>query len=955
MAASSLGCHVALYRAQLLTSRAEASLSNPSPASMSRCFALQKPYSRVPLNPLTPARVARLVPRALEGAVIAEEGESLNGGVVAFDAEEAAGNGAAAMAEDEEVWEREPEGRGVSRQIVGVLGGGQLGRMLCEAASPLGIKVAVLDPLPDAPARPVAFRHVVGSFQDMDTVREFAKKSDVVTVEIEHVNVDALQHLEDDDCIDIEPKPSTIGVIQIPDMAAAEAAGEEFSYPFMLKSRKNAYDGRGNAVVNSQEDIEQAVAAMLVCTCLRRLKTHVGYVRLYSAVAYASQLCSCVRGVAGVGSDGGKRAGRGDQELPCCRDHPPVSGGQPNSPRFEDSTYIICLLLPLSSSLPPAPELTRDNICNTVVVPAGVPPAVQQQALRVAELAIGSLAGAGVFGVELFLMDGDSVLLNEVAPRPHNSGHYSIEACHVSQYEQHLRAVLGLPLGDPSLKVGAAAMVNILGEADVSVAVLSVGWAGRWGKGSGAGGVGVLVLSAAAQQWALQHMRAVLGLHLVDPSINVGGSALLTLAVLLWATSWGRPITPLSLLLAPSPLIFLLTSLFPPPSPRFPPPDMRTKRKMGHVTVVAPNAHSLPAPSLLPLLPPPSASPSPLAPARHARQAQDGACDGGGADGAGGSEANQRHRATSHGGWAGRGRTSRLHALHYLPSYHKPWEMGRQGTGEVAIIMGSDSDLPVMKGAAQILDFFQVPFEVSAVSVLVCPGVLDGQGYLLFSRWGIPSLHTPHPFPRHHRSMVAYEKGLEGMVLEKAGPIPLCSPSLSFRNIHFPSTRNLHFPSTRNLHFPSTRNLHFPSTRDLHFPSTRDLHFPSTRNLHFPSTRDLHFPSTRDLHFPSTRDLHFPSTRNLHFPSTRNLHFPSTRDLHFPSTRDLHFPSTRNLHFPSTRNLHFPSTRNLHFPSTRNLHFPSTRNLHFPSTRLHSSLLILPPPLLAAWWHTRRT
>ncbi|CAI5954262.1 unnamed protein product [Closterium sp. NIES-65] len=575
---------------------------------MSRCFALQKPYSRVPLNPLTPARAAksRLVPRALEGAVIAEEGESLNGGVVAFDAEEAAGNGAVAMAEDEEVWEREPEGRGVSRQIVGVLGGGQLGRMLCEAASPLGIKVAVLDPLPDAPARPVAFRHVVGSFQDMDTVREFAKKcsqtrwicawfsvlvinrSDVVTVEIEHVNVDALQHLEDDDCIDIEPKPSTIGVIQdkylqkvhfrnrgvpLPDfvsvscslptpcslpslcsacplfgifspscllsppsprplhllcapdiiarvhMAAAEAAGEEFSYPFMLKSRKNAYDGRGNAVVNSQEDIEQAVADLG------------GFER----GLYAEKWAPFIKELAVMVARGR------DGEI---------------------------------KSFPVVETTHRDNICNTVVVPAGVPPAVQQQALRVAELAIGSLAGAGVFGVELFLLADNSVLLNEVAPRPHNSGHYSIEACHVSQYEQHLRAVLGLPLGDPSLKVGAAAMVNILGEAD--------------------GDEGFEISQA-----ILKHALLVPGasIHWYDKS------------------------------------------------------DMRAKRKMGHVTVVAPTVQEA---------------------------------------------------------------VRRINAI--VPQAMGDGQAGDGQAPQVAIIMGSDSDLPVMKGAAQILDFFQVPFELTIVS-----------------------------------------------------------------------------------------------------------------------------------------------------------------------------------------------------------------------------------------------
>eukprot|EP00475_Leptophrys_vorax_P038972 TRINITY_DN69620_c0_g3_i2.p1 TRINITY_DN69620_c0_g3~~TRINITY_DN69620_c0_g3_i2.p1 ORF type:complete len:374 (+),score=4.48 TRINITY_DN69620_c0_g3_i2:217-1338(+) len=226
-------------------------------------------------------------------------------------------------------------------------------------------------------------------------------------------------------------------------------------------------------------------------------------------------------------------------------------------------------------SFPVVETTHRDNICNTVVAPAGVPAEVEARAMAVAELAVGSLAGAGVFGVELFLLADGRVLLNEVAPRPHNSGHYSIEACHVSQYEQHLRAVLGLPLGDPSLKVPAAAMVNLLGEAD--------------------GDEGFEISQRILQQ-----------------ALRVPGASI----------HWYNK------------------------------SEMRAKRKMGHITVVG---------------------------------------------------------------------SSRAEVMERMASL-VPSAMG-EGAGEgskapplVSIIMGSDSDLPVMKAAAQILDFFQVPYELTIVS-----------------------------------------------------------------------------------------------------------------------------------------------------------------------------------------------------------------------------------------------
>lgn len=320
---------------------------------------------------------------------------------------------------------------GLCDTVIGVLGGGQLGRMLCQAASPMGIRVSVLDPLPDCPAGKIAFHHQVGSFKDMQAVREFAKGCGALTVEIEHVDVETLEALAREN-VDIEPKPFTIRIIQdkyiqkmhfkqhgvslpefmkIDSVGDAEEAGKQFGYPLMLKSRRDAYDGRGNAVAQSKEALSLAIASL-------------GGVE---RGLYAEKWAPFVKELAVMVARG--RNG-------CIRSFPVV-----------ETTHV-------------------SNICHTVEAPAQIPAKVAELAMQVAERAVGSLTGAGMFGVELFLLEDGNVLLNEVAPRPHNSGHYTIEACFVSQYEQHLRCVLGLPLGNPSMKVPASLMYNVLGEAD---------------------------------------------------------------------------------------------------------------------------------------------------------------------------------------------------------------------------------------------------------------------------------------------------------------------------------------------------------------------------------------------------------------------------------------------------------------------------------------------------------
>ncbi|CAN6480126.1 unnamed protein product [Victoria cruziana] len=318
---------------------------------------------------------------------------------------------------------------GVSETVVGVLGGGQLGRMLCQAASCLGIKILILDPSEDCPASLMCHRHVLGSFDDGASVQKFAKECGVLTIEIEHVDVATLEKLEQEG-VDCQPRASTIRIIQdkylqkvhflkhgipLPDFMEinnsedSTRAGEIFGYPLVIKSKRLAYDGRGNAVAHKKDDLVSAVSAL----------------GGYGRGLYAEKFVKFVKELSVI-----------------------VARGRDGS----------------CSCFPVVETIHRDNICHIVETPAEVPDKVQKQASEVALRAVGSLEGAGVFAVELFLTSSNEILLNEVAPRPHNSGHHTIESCYTSQFEQHLRAIIGLPLGDASMKIPAAIMYNLLGE-----------------------------------------------------------------------------------------------------------------------------------------------------------------------------------------------------------------------------------------------------------------------------------------------------------------------------------------------------------------------------------------------------------------------------------------------------------------------------------------------------------
>mmetsp|Transcript_8081 Transcript_8081/g.25983 ORF Transcript_8081/g.25983 Transcript_8081/m.25983 type:complete len:602 (+) Transcript_8081:130-1935(+) len=318
---------------------------------------------------------------------------------------------------------------------VGVVGGGQLGQMMALAAHRLGLQLTCLDPAGLAsPAGKVCGSAVTGSLTDSASIKELAAQVDVLTVEIEHIDTAALAAIEAEGRVAVHPSPRTLAIIQdkllqkqhlagvqgvtlgeyadAPDAGAVAAAGAQWGFPLMLKARTLAYDGRGNEVVSSAAEVDSAFNSL----------SNGGTVPLY-----VERWCEFTAELAVMVA------------------------------RARDGATVC---------YPVAHTEQRHSQCHSVVVPAGVSSQVAATAQQVARDAIGSLWGAGIFGVELFALPGGRVLLNEIAPRPHNSGHYTMDACVTEQHEMHLRAVAGLPLGDPSMKVGAAGMLNIIGSPD---------------------------------------------------------------------------------------------------------------------------------------------------------------------------------------------------------------------------------------------------------------------------------------------------------------------------------------------------------------------------------------------------------------------------------------------------------------------------------------------------------
>lgn len=315
------------------------------------------------------------------------------------------------------------------QRTIGIIGGGQLGRMLTLAAQPLGFRVIVLDPTANSPAAQVGAEQIVGNLYDPQSLRELAERSDFITIEIEHLDAGELEKLQ---ALGkpINPAPGTIRLIQdkfaqkqflsdngvaVAPFAKVEtkddalAALEQYGGKMLLKTRHGAYDGRGNMVISSPADLDEA------------------FERFTDRQLYAEAFVPFKRELA----------------------------------------VMIARSLDGEIAVYPVVEtIQARNICVEVLAPAPVDTAVREKAEALARQVAGKLEGAGMFGIELFQTEDDDVLLNEIAPRVHNSGHYTMDACRTSQFEQHIRAISGLPLGETSMIAPAAVMINILGERD---------------------------------------------------------------------------------------------------------------------------------------------------------------------------------------------------------------------------------------------------------------------------------------------------------------------------------------------------------------------------------------------------------------------------------------------------------------------------------------------------------
>ncbi|BBL80220.1 N5-carboxyaminoimidazole ribonucleotide synthase [Rubrobacter xylanophilus] len=308
---------------------------------------------------------------------------------------------------------------------IGVLGGGQLGRMLALAGGHMGYRFVVLDPTPDAPAGQVSGGQIVAPYGDREAARKLAAVSDVITYEFE--NVDA-------------------GVAQMLEREAYVPQGSRLLYTTQHRLReKRAVEGAGVPVapyepVRSEEDLRAA---------LGRLGT------------------PCVLKTATGGYDGkGQRVIRSESEARNAFSE--LSGAElvlERFIRFRKELSVIAARTPEGevATFPPAENVHAQNILHLSIVPARIPEEVQEEARRMAVRVAEALGVVGLVAVEMFWAGGDELYVNELAPRPHNSGHYTIEACTTSQFEQHLRAVCGLPLA-PTTLLTPAVMVNVLGQ-----------------------------------------------------------------------------------------------------------------------------------------------------------------------------------------------------------------------------------------------------------------------------------------------------------------------------------------------------------------------------------------------------------------------------------------------------------------------------------------------------------
>ncbi|GAA0345140.1 5-(carboxyamino)imidazole ribonucleotide synthase [Bacillus carboniphilus] len=310
-------------------------------------------------------------------------------------------------------------------QTIGIIGGGQLGRMMAQAAKSMGFRIAVLDPTEDSPCGQVADYKIIAEYNDSIAVRKLAAISDVVTYEFENIDSERLKWLCEHAYVPQGSRVLELTQSRISEKRSIQEAGvevapyaviesledlyreiEEIGYPSVLKTARGGYDGKGQLVIRSEKDLPDGAKLLQQGECV--LEQWVDFEKEISVII----------------------ARNPDGEM---------------------------------SVFPVAENIHRDNILHQTIAPARISEAAKADAVEKAKKIAEYMQVVGVLAVEMFLTKEGDIFINELAPRPHNSGHYTIEACETSQFAQHIRAVCNWSLGSVD-QLKPAVMVNILGE-----------------------------------------------------------------------------------------------------------------------------------------------------------------------------------------------------------------------------------------------------------------------------------------------------------------------------------------------------------------------------------------------------------------------------------------------------------------------------------------------------------
>ncbi|MFS3916039.1 5-(carboxyamino)imidazole ribonucleotide synthase [Bacillus australimaris] len=308
---------------------------------------------------------------------------------------------------------------------IGIIGGGQLGRYMAVSAKQMGYRAAVLDPVAQSPCGQVAGTEITAAYSDLEAIRKLAEISDVVTYEFENIDYDALNQLKEEAYL---PQGSELllltqnretekkGIVDagcevapyriIHDEKELEDAVDVLGLPAVLKTCRGGYDGKGQYVIKEKDQLHEAAVLLTHGTCI-----------LESWVPFQMELSVIVT-----------RSVHGEIAV-----------------------------------FPVAENIHKHNVLFQSIVPARVDTSIQEKAKELATTLAEKLGLVGTLAVELFLTTEGKLLVNELAPRPHNSGHYTLDLCETSQFEQHVRAICGLPLGGTAL-LSEGMMVNLLGD-----------------------------------------------------------------------------------------------------------------------------------------------------------------------------------------------------------------------------------------------------------------------------------------------------------------------------------------------------------------------------------------------------------------------------------------------------------------------------------------------------------